>query len=147
MTDGICLDPGYQALLGHIEAAITQESTPSDPGEQHQAAEGREEDAMTDGFFNNVIGGANCHGCDSDVPPTGEAAGIQEREPAAIDLTNFAAWLDCKPPVSTLAGMIDLIGSDLYRRHWPTYGAECKRLAKNMRTTIKYHAEHKEKRP
>lgn len=100
---------------------------------------------MTDGFSNNVIGVTNCHGCDSDVPPTGEAAGIQEREPAAIDLTNFAAWLDCKPSVSTLAGMIDLIGAELYRRHWPTYGAHAKQLAKDIRTTMKYHEDHAEK--
>lgn len=62
----------------------------------------------------------------------------------SIDLTTYAQRIELQP-VSTLANMIDLIGADLYRRHWPTYGAECRQLAKDIRTTIKYHAGHKEK--
>lgn len=84
---------------------------------------------MTDGIY---------HGVAYKEQPT------QAEEPH-IDLTNFACWLELGPPVSTLAGMIDLIGTDLYRRHWPTYGAECKRLAKKIRTTLQYNEEHAEK--
>lgn len=62
----------------------------------------------------------------------------------SIDLTNFAHWLELNQPVSTLAGMIDLIGSELYRRHWPTYGAECRLLASQLRTTVKYLAKERE---
>lgn len=61
-----------------------------------------------------------------------------------IDLTTYAQWIELQP-VSTLAGMIDLIGAELYRRHWWIYGAECKRLAKEIWTTLKYNELHAEK--
>lgn len=57
-----------------------------------------------------------------------------------IDLTTYAQWIELQP-VSTLANMIDLIGAELYRRRWSAYGAECRQLAKEIRTTIKYHTE------
>lgn len=68
-----------------------------------------------------------------------ETPGAESRT-TPIDLTIYAQLIELQP-VSTLANMIDLIGAELYRRRWSAYGAECRQLAKEIRTTIKYHTE------
>ena len=54
-----------------------------------------------------------------------------------IDLSTFAQWIELQP-ISTHAGLLELIGNDLYRRSWPTLAAECKRTARDLRALAKY---------
>ena len=56
-----------------------------------------------------------------------------------IDLSTFAQWIELQP-ISTHAGLLELIGNDLYRRHWPTIAAECKRTARDLRALAKFSA-------
>ena len=60
-----------------------------------------------------------------------------------IDLTTFAQWIELQP-ISTHAGLLELIGNDLYRRHWPTIAAECKNVVRDLRTLAKFSAHESE---
>ena len=61
---------------------------------------------------------------------------VETPEPQ-IDLSTFAQWIELQP-ISTHAGLLELIGNDLYRRHWPTIAAECKNVVRDLRTLAKY---------
>lgn len=58
-----------------------------------------------------------------------------------IDLTTFAQWIELQP-IATHAGLLELIGNDLYRRQWPTSAEECKRAASILRVLVKYRGTH-----
>lgn len=76
----------------------------------------------------------------SDGPCLSLRQGQQHGEPP-IDLTTFSQWIEIQP-VETIVGILDLLGNDLYRRHWPTYADQCKSLAQNMRSTLMYLKHH-----
>ena len=67
---------------------------------------------------------------------TGTQEGEATPEPQ-IDLSTFALWIELQP-ILTHAGLLELIGNDLYRRSWPTLAAECKRTARDLRALAKY---------
>lgn len=60
-----------------------------------------------------------------------------------IDLSTFAQWIELQP-ISTHAGLLELIGNDLYRRHWPTIAAECKGIVRDLRALAKFSAHESE---
>ena len=64
-----------------------------------------------------------------------------------IDLTTFAQWIELQPTISTHAGLLELIGNDLYRRSWPTSAGECKRAASDLRILAKYKKESHDPTP
>lgn len=61
----------------------------------------------------------------------------QRQDELPIDLTTFIHWIEIQP-VGTIVSILDLLGNDLYRRHWPTYADQCRSLARNMRSTLTY---------
>ena len=63
-----------------------------------------------------------------------------------IDLSTFAQWIELQP-ISTHAGLLELIGNDLYRRSWPTSAGECKRAASDLRILAKYKKESHDPTP
>ena len=67
---------------------------------------------------------------------------VETPEPQ-IDLSTFAQWIAIQP-ISTHAGLLELIGNDLYRRHWPTIAAECKNVVRDLRTLAKFSAHESE---
>lgn len=56
-----------------------------------------------------------------------------------IDLTTFSQWIELQP-ISTHAGLLELIGNDLYRRHYLTMGGEVKSAARDLLTLSRYQA-------
>ena len=64
-----------------------------------------------------------------------------------IDLSTFAQWIELQPTISTHAGLLELIGNDLYRRSWPTSAGECKRAASDLRILAKYKKESHDPTP
>ena len=61
-----------------------------------------------------------------------------------IDLTTFSQWIELQP-ITTHAGLLELIGNDLYRRRrWPTIAAECKHVARDLRALAKYTSHESE---
>ena len=60
-----------------------------------------------------------------------------------IDLTTFAQWIELQP-IATHAGLLELIGNDLYRRHYPTIAAECKGVVRDLRALAKYTSRESE---
>lgn len=47
------------------------------------------------------------------------------------NLTTFAQWIELQP-IAVHVGLLDLIGNDLYRRHWPTIAGEIKAVVRDL---------------
>lgn len=56
----------------------------------------------------------------------------QELDAPPICLNNFAAWIDLQP-LSTYAGMLELMGNALYRQGRYAEGSEVKHVAQQLR--------------
>lgn len=67
------------------------------------------------------------------IPRTPEAP----NPPDALDLTTFATWIAIQP-TSVHVGILELIGNDLYRRHWLTMAHECKQVARDLQVMARY---------
>ena len=89
---------------------------------------------MTDGLYFND---EPLRGPGSTCPET--QLQINTEQPQ-IDLSTFAQWIELQPTISTHAGLLELIGNDLYRRHYPTIAAECKGVVRDLRALAKYSA-------
>jgi hypothetical protein len=57
--------------------------------------------------------------------------------PAALDLNTVSAQI-IGAPISVHVGLLELIGNDLYRRHWPTMAHECKQVARDLQVMARY---------
>ena len=57
--------------------------------------------------------------------------------PPVLDLTTFAQWIAVQQ-ISAHIGLLDEIGNDLYRRHWPTAASDVKRVAKDLHTLTRH---------
>lgn len=56
-------------------------------------------------------------------------------EPATDGLHNFAEWIDLNhPPLPMIAGMLELLGNELYRQGKFTEGSEAKHVAAALRS-------------